>query len=147
MSNSEKIISQADSLIDLLAAQCTDLENLLSLARQETVAVKKNDFEELLRIVSERDKISQRLESFQQQIGTFHDFLEAAQGNPRKQEIAEKIIKISNLTLTQDKQNKLLLEATRENAAGQLRQLEKSLRGTNAYLRDRQKGLAYNQSF
>ena len=41
---SESIKENSDSLIDLLTDQCVELETLLSLAREETLAAKSGDF-------------------------------------------------------------------------------------------------------
>ena len=146
MFDSEKIVNKSDSLIELLTAQCADLENLLILARQETSAAGQNDFEAVMRIVSERAEISRRLETFQQQIGELRGFLETHDAK-KQNEIAERIVEIANLTLAQDGKTKALLTAAREEATLELQNTEKSHRGTNAYLRDTQKGLAYNRDF
>lgn len=147
MFNSEKIVKKSDSLIELLAAQCADLENLLALARAETAAVEREDFEEILTIVTKRDEISQRLETFQRQIGELRGFLGANETNQKQNSIAERIVETANLTLAQDGKTRLLLSAVRENAAKELQNMEKATRGANAYLRDTQKGLAYNRNF
>lgn len=147
MHNSEKIVDKSDSLIGLLAAQCTDLEYLLALARQETVAAEKGDFEAIFRIVSERAEIGRRLETFQQQIGELRGFLGAHDASRKQDEIAGRIVEIANLTLVQDGKTRQLLTVARENAALELQKTERTSRGTSAYLRDTQKGLAYNQNF
>ncbi|MET0752706.1 MAG: hypothetical protein ABWZ66_05010 [Pyrinomonadaceae bacterium] len=147
MFSSEKIVKKSDSLIELLSAQCADLENLLSLARAETAAAEREDFEEILLIVTKRDEISQRLETFQRQIGELRGFLGAHEANQKQNAIAERIVETANLTLAQDGKTKLLLSAVRENAAKELQNMEKANRGANAYLRDTRKGLAYNRNF
>lgn len=147
MNNTRKIFEKSDSLIGLLTAQCADLENLLALARQETVAAEHGDFEEILRIVTERGEISRRLETFQQQIGNLRGFLESNDNDRQQTEIVNKVIEVANLTLLQDNKTKLLLTAARENAATELQNSEKVFRGTSAYLPDMRKGLAYNQNF
>ena len=145
MTDTKKIVNQSDSLIGLLTAQCTDLENLLALARQETVAAEQGDFEAIFEIVTERELVSRRLETFQRQIGELRSFLEARDASRRQTEVAARIVEIANLTLAQDGKTKLLLTAARENAFVELQNTEKSSRGTNAYLRDTRKGLAYNR--
>lgn len=145
MSGSEKILNHSDSIIALLTAQCADLENLLSLARRETAAAEKGDFEEILRIVTERDFLSRRLETFQRQIGEFRGFLETKR-DPKQNEIAERIVEIAALTQAQDRKTEKLLSAARETTALELQNTEKAVRGTNAYLRAARKGLAYSQN-
>lgn len=145
MFDAEKIISQSDSLISLLTAQCAELENLLALARQETAAAEQDDFEEILRIVTERERVSRRLENFQRQIGELRVFLGAHEAGRRQTEVAERIVEIANLTLAQDGKTRRLLTAARDNAAQELRRTDKASRGTGAYLRDTRKGLAYSR--
>lgn len=147
MQSSEKIVEKSDSLIELLTAQCGDLENLLALARRETKAAEQNDFEAIFEIVSERSKVSCRLETFQQQINELRGFLSANESNSKQNEIAARITEIGNLTLAQDGKTRTLLIAARDSAALELQNIEKANRGTNAYLRDTRKGLAYNRSF
>ena len=145
---SEQIADKSDSLIELLTAQCVDLENLLALARQETAAAERQDFEEVLKIVTERDLVSRRLEVFQRQIGELRSFLANCEAkNQRQNEIAERIIEIANLTIVQDHQTRLLLTSAREEAALEIQNTGKSQRGTTAYLRDEHKGLTYSRKF
>ena len=147
MFDCQRIEKESDTLIDLLTAQCADLENLLALARAETVAAEEKNFEKILEIVSERSEIAHRLETFQRQISNFRENLESAEAVLMQNKTASRIVEIANLTLAQDKQTKLLLTADREEAATGLANLEKSQRGANAYLNAAGKGLAYNQSF
>lgn len=146
MVDSDKIVNKSDSLIELLTAQCADLENLLSLARRETAAAEQNDFEAIMQIVSERSEISRRLETFQQQIGELRGFLETRDAK-RQDEIAGRIIEVANLTLAQDGKTRTLLTAAREEAGQELKNAEKSYRGMSAYLPDNRKGLAYDKDF
>ncbi len=147
MFNAGLIEQKSDSIIELLTAQCSDLEKLLALARAETVAAEQGNFETILEIVSERREISRRLETFQRQISHFRENLEAAESSARHNQAAMRIVEIANLTLAQDRKTKLLLTAARETSAGELNHLEKSQRGANAYLHSGNKGLAYNRNF
>jgi len=147
MFNNGQIKTKSDSLIELLAAQCVDLEKLLSLARLETAAAKTGDFEAILDIVSERSLIANRLETFQQQITNLREHLTVSENAFLQTDVAAQIIEIANLTLVQDRKTKILLTARREESADGLYNLEKSQRGANAYLHGASKGLAYNQSF
>ncbi len=147
MFNSGQIADKSDSLIELLAAQCVDLEKLLSLARLETAAAKTGDFTAILDIVSERGAITARLETFQQQITNLRENLTANENAFLQTDVAAQIVEIANLTLAQDRKTKLLLTAARQESADGLYNLEKSQRGANAYLHGASKGLAYNQSF
>ena len=143
MQSLNKITEKSDSLIELLTDQCADLEKLLALARQEKIAAESGQFDKLLNIVSERVTIGNRLEIFQLQISELRDFL----GANDAAKLTARIVEVANLTMTQDKQTKLLLASARENTAIELTNLEKSRRGTSAYLREDKKGLAYERDF
>lgn len=143
-----KIVKNSDSLITLLAAQCVDLESLLALAREETTAAQQGNFENILEIVTRRAEICDRLETFQQQIAELRQNMEASGvAVPIDNGISNKIVEIANLTIVQDQKTKLLLTDARTNAAAELAILEKSQRGTNAYLREETRGLSCNRNF
>lgn len=144
---SSKIEEKSDSLINLLTAQCDDLEKLLALAREETLAAERENFEDILRIVSERAAIGDRLETFQKQIAELREHLGASSAVAISREMSIRIIEIAGLTMTQDAKTKLLLAEKRSAAADELSNLERGRRGANVYLREMTKGLSYNQSF
>jgi flagellar biosynthesis/type III secretory pathway chaperone len=147
MISSENIQKNSDSLINLLAAQCADLEKLFQLAREETLAAEQGKFLKIWDIVSERAEIGARLETFQQQIGELRGQLESKGDNANKYDITNRVIELANLTLAQDQKTRLLLTDSREKMVEDLKNLDKSGHGTNAYLRENKKGLAYNRSF
>lgn len=141
-----KIIEKSDSIIELLAAQCSDLEKLLAIAREETRAAETEDFERILEIVSERVKIGERLEIFQQRISEFRGFLGENTGAQRTR-LANRITEIAALTIAQDEKTKFLLTGMKEKTAEQLKSLETGNRNSNIYLRGQQTGLAFNGKF
>lgn len=149
MINQEKIVKNSDSLIELLAAQCVDLEKLLMLAREEHCAAERGNFEDILQIVSKRAELGNRLEVFQQQIAELRRNLNANDSavTAERGGIENRIIEIANLTIAQDQETRLLLTGERTRAADELANLEKSQRGTNAYLREETRGLSYNGNF
>lgn len=147
MFHSEQIINNSDSIIELLTAQCADLEKLLNLAREETLAAEQGNFLGILDIVSDRERIGKRLETFHKQIAELRTGLGENEETFRRNEIAKRVVEIANLTITQDKQTRLLLNTSREKSANELNNLEKSYRGNNAYLREHKKGLAYDRKF
>lgn len=144
MISTETINEKSDSLIELLTAQCGDLEKLLALARQETSAAQSEDFEKIMEIVSEREKISRRLETFQRQIselrGTLTDGAEVF-----KSGVSARVIELAEQTLAQDLTTKKLLTAYRAGKSMQIANLSSSQRGANAYLREEKRGLAYDR--
>jgi hypothetical protein len=143
----ENLAKNSDSLVQLLAEQCTDLEKLLSLAKEETVAAKEGRFTRVWDIVSERNAIGRRLETFHQQIAELRSNLESQGENPGKFDITDRVIELANLTLIQDQETRLLLTSTRDETAADMRSLDKAQAGTNAYLRQPTRGLSYDRSF
>ena len=144
--NQQPIVEKSDSIIELLAAQCSDLEKLLSIAREETRAAEAQDFEKILEIVSERSQIGERLEVFQRRILELRGFL-GESAETKRQLLANRIVEVASLTLEQDEKTRKLLNGVKEETALELRNLETGNRNANVYLRGRQTGLAYNGSF
>lgn len=147
MFQSEEITKKSDSIIELLTAQCADLEKLLSLAREETLAAEKSDFLGILDIVSDRERIGKRLETFQRQLAELRSGLGENEETVRRNEITKRVVEIANMTIEQDQKTKLLLTTSREKSFEELNKNERSYRGNSAYLREQTKGLAYNRSF
>ncbi len=147
MDSSKKLENQADSLIELLASQCGDLEKLLALAREETLAAQQGKFLKIWDIVAERAAIGKRLETYHRQISELRGHLESKGESVSQYDITNRVVELANLTLAQDQTTRLLLTESREQAVGELKTLEKSHHGTNAYLREKTKGLAYDRSF
>ena len=149
MASPEKIQKQSDSLIELLTAQCADLEKLLSLAREETVAAGSGDFDGILKVVSERAVMSEKLETFQRQIAELRERIggEDAPAVWRGDGLTAKMSEVIRQIITHDTQTHLLLTASRQNSINELNNVEYTHRGSNAYLREMRKGLAYDQSF
>jgi len=147
MNDSDNIKDSSDSLIGLLTAQCADLEKLLLLAREETLAAQQGKFFKILDIVSERAALTQKLETFQQRIAELRGCLNSTRQNPVQQDAVNRAIELSNLTIAQDQQTKLLLTASREESAESLKNLERSHQNSNVYLREERKGLTYSGKF
>jgi len=147
MGSYDNLAKNSDSLIGLLMAQCSDLEKLLTLAREETLAAQKGKFLKIWDIVSEREAIGKRLETFHRQISELRGHLESKGESLSQYDITNRVIELTNMTLAQDQKTRLLLTASQEEAAEGLHNLEKSHHGTNAYLHETTKGLAYNRNF
>lgn len=145
--NSEKIKENSDTLIELLGAQCSDLEQLLALARAETQAAQEGKFLKIWDIVSERATIGKRLETYHRQISELRGNLEAAGESVNQFDITNRVIELANSTLVQDQRTRTLLAASREKTAAELSNLGKSFNGSNAYLRENTKGLSYSRNF
>jgi hypothetical protein len=147
MTQHQAISTKSDSLISLLSDQCADLERLLALAREETVAAELGNFGTLLNISSERAEIGKRLETFQRQISELRGFLGKNEENPQQEEITKRAVELASLTLEQDQKTLLLLNAVRNQASDGLKKLETGNRNTGIYLREQQKGLALDGKF
>ena len=141
-----EIAKKSDSLIELLTAQCADLEKLLDLARAETLAAKEGNFLGILDIVSDRELIGKRLETYHLQICELRSSLGENAESIRRSEIAKRVVEIAELTIAQDNMNRLLLTDSKEKSFEELGIAERSHRGNNAYLRVQEKGLAYDKS-
>jgi hypothetical protein len=146
MASSTNLLKTSDSLIGLLTAQCSELEKLLALAREETEAARDGKFLRIWDIVSERAAIGKRLETFQRQITDIRAILETKGEKVSQYDITNRVIEFANQTLVQDQQTRLLLSASRDEAVANLKNLEKSHNCTNAYMRENTKGMAYNRS-
>ncbi len=146
MFQKKNVEKTSDSLIELLVAQCDDLEKLLALAREETLAAQNGNFLSILDIVSDREKISQRLEVFQEQIGELRQNLSASETGFVRDELFNHTIELATMTLRQDKETKLLLGGMRDEALEELSNLDKSQRGTTKYLYQQTKGLSYSRN-
>lgn len=148
MNNSAKIADASDSLIDLLTAQCSDLEKLFSLAREENKAAELGLFGLVLNITSERSEISKRLETFHQQIAELRGFLGKSNEKTQKyNNVSDRVVELANMTLVKDQETRLLLTTSRDKSNEELRKIEFGNRGTNVYLREQKKGLAYVRDF
>ena len=132
----ETINSQSDSLIDLLVAQCADLEALLRLARQELTASTSNDFEAMLKVTSERAAIGERLESYHRQISE----LRAVMGDSVEHILQSTLVK-NSISLALEIQAKdavatSALVTVRSDTNGQIARLDQGRRNSTAYLNE-----------
>jgi flagellar biosynthesis/type III secretory pathway chaperone len=147
MPASETVKRNSDSLIELLGAQCSDLEQLLALAREETLAAQEGKFLKIWDIISERAAIGRRLETYHRQITELRGHLESEGENVSKYDITNRVIELANSTLVQDQKTRCLLTESRDQTETALRSIGKSQAGHSAYLRENTKGLAYSRNF
>lgn len=147
MNYSGNLHENSDTLIGLLTAQCADLEKLLMLAREETAAAQEGKFFKILDIVSERAEIADKLETFQKQISDLRRCLDSVKQATAQQDAVNRVVELAQMTIEQDNETRLLLTASRDEAARSMRNLERTQHNSNAYLRGGQKGLAYSRNF
>lgn len=133
------IFAASDQLIDLLTAQCADLEQLLALARQEWAAVEGNDFSDLLRVVGERATLGERLEVYQRRIMDLRALLdEAATNVPGVGVVSARTANIiADIQIEDARLHPRLLTARRE-ATESLTKVEQTRRSLGAYARENQ---------
>lgn len=140
-----RIIEQAESIIELLIAQCADLESLLVLARRETSVAENGDFEELLRVVEERATIEQKLDVFQRQIENLRESMGYKFDMVMKNSIVERAAFLITEIQTQDQRTHPLLLAARNEASDRLQSVARSQKSINAYSKEQTKGsVAYD---
>jgi flagellar biosynthesis/type III secretory pathway chaperone len=147
MKSTDNLAKNSDSLIDLLGAQCSDLEKLLALARDEAHAAEDGKFLRIWEIVTERATIAERLETYQRQISELRGHLESRGESVSQYDITNRVIELANLTLAQDQRTRKLLSAMREESVAGQNNLERSMHGANAYMRETTKGLACDRDF
>ncbi len=136
MNVASKITAEADSLLDLLIAQCEDLETLLVLSRGETAAAAARDFDEILRITAARATLGERLEVYHRQIADLRQHLGAAAESALQSPTATRIAELVNSVQAQDHQAHSLLLAARQEIDHERKQLNQIQRGLTAYLSD-----------
>ena len=123
---------QPDSLMELLIAQCSDLEGLLALARRETVAANSEDFGELFAVFGERAKLGDRLESYHRQVSELRDKLGA--GTYIDPALSTRTVQLAVEIQAQDMETTALLRTTQVTTSKEIARLDHSQRNSSAYL-------------
>jgi hypothetical protein len=127
-------VRQTDSLMDLLIAQCSDLEGLLALARRETVAANSENFDELFVVFGERAKLGDRLENYHRQVAELRDKLGQCAGTYIDPALSTKTIQLVVEIQAQDVKTRSLLLATQTTTSEEIARLDYSQRNSLAYL-------------
>jgi predicted nuclease with TOPRIM domain len=136
MNAASRITAEADSLLNLLIAQCEDLEALLTLSRSETAAAAARDFDEIIRITAERATLGERLEVYHRQIADLRQRLGAAAESALESPAATRIAELVNSVQAQDHQAHSLLLDVRREITSERKHLNQVQRGLTAYLSD-----------
>ncbi|MBL8207846.1 MAG: hypothetical protein JNM09_26670 [Blastocatellia bacterium] len=136
MTTASRITAEADTLLDLLIEQCKDLESLLALSRGETAAVEARDFDEIIRITSERATLGERLEVYHRQIAEMRQRLGAAAETAMQSPTVTRIAELVNSVQAQDRQTQPLLLTVRQEVAQEQQHLNQVQRGLTAYLNE-----------
>lgn len=130
------LTTEADSLLELLIAQCEDLEALLVLSRNETAAVEARDFDEVIRITAERATLGERLEVYHRQVAEMRQRLGAAAETVMQSPTVTKITELVHGILAQDSCTRPRLLALRADVEQQRQHLTRAQRGLTAYLNE-----------
>ena len=130
------LTTEADSLLDLLIAQCVDLEALLTLSRSEAAAVEARDFDEVIRITAERATLGERLEVYHRQIAEMRQRLGAAAETVMQSPTATRITELVTGIVAQDSYTRPLLQEIRQDIDLQQQRLTLAQRGLTAYLNE-----------
>mgnify|MGYP001770890263 FL=1 len=132
-----EINARAESIIELLIAQCRDLELLLKLARREAAELERGDFAALMATVRERATLDERLAVYQQQIISLRAQL--GQHSPDlESEQAAYLLQLAREIKEQDGRTRVALETVRRQTSERLARLQRATRGSRAYLQDGQ---------
>jgi flagellar biosynthesis/type III secretory pathway chaperone len=132
----QQVEQRADSVLDLLIAQCSDLEALLALARREEDAALTQNFDELLHIISARAALGQRLEVYHRQITELRRQLGSAADDDWHSGLAQQTTALIHEIQTADARTRPLLLAARSSLGAEQQRVERGQRGVNAYLRE-----------
>ncbi|HKX31552.1 MAG TPA: hypothetical protein VJ302_27945 [Blastocatellia bacterium] len=127
---------QADSVLDLLIAQCADLESLLALARREAQAAETRNFDEILRVAEERATLGERLEIYHRQIAEMRLRLGELAEPALQTDAAKRTSALAAQIIAEDARTYPLLLAARSELLHEQQQLDRSQRAVNAYLQD-----------
>ncbi|MFN0084359.1 MAG: hypothetical protein ACKVX9_03120 [Blastocatellia bacterium] len=145
MRRADPISLHADSVLDLLIAQCEDLEGLLALARREEKAAEAGHFDDILRVVEERATLGERLEIYHRQIADLRLTLGDAAEHALQSEVAIRTAATITEIQATDARTHPLLVAARNGLACEQQRLDKARQGVTAYLRESPAAIACDQ--
>lgn len=130
------LTTEADSLLNLLIAQCLDLEALLKLSRGEATAVEARDFDAVIRLTAERATLGERLEIYHRQVAELRERLGAAAETVMQSPTATRIMELVNGIVAQDNYTRPLLLEVRQEIDQERQRLNQAQRGLTAYLNE-----------
>lgn len=125
---------ETDSLMDLLIAQCSDLEGLLVLARRENVAAHSQDFGELFAVFDERATLGDRLETYHRQVAELRGRLGPGAGSNIDPVLSTKTVQLVVEIQSQDRETTALLISNQAMTSRELASLGYRQRSSLAYM-------------
>jgi hypothetical protein len=133
---SQTINLHADSLIDLLVAQCADLEALLKLARQESAAAEANDFDRMLEVTTQRATLGERLESYHRQISELRALMGDSAEHVLQSTLVKDSIRLALEIQGNDAATSTSLTHLRAYTNSHISRLDQGRRSSTAYLNE-----------
>src|SRR5689334_21706795 len=134
-----------ESLMSILMAQYDDLEGLLKLAREETAAAEKSDFDGILDLIERRATIGERLEIYHRQRAELRERLGDGAKEAANRPVAANTTSLISAIKVQDELSRpLLLNARSEALSGSL-QASQAKRNLDAYAAKGKKPVAFDK--
>jgi hypothetical protein len=132
-----------ESISELLAAQCMDLESLFALSLAQMSAIGGRDYDGLARVTQERATLGERLESYRRQIEELRRNIQQRAGiQVMPADATAMTVKLIEQIRTQDARNLSALNLARSDTANTLQRLNKSRNHATAYLARGYEGVA-----
>jgi hypothetical protein len=147
MSSSHKIEKQSDLLIGLLTTQCADLEIMVTLEQAEIFAAQSGDYQKVIKIISEREILCEKIETFQRQITKLRERLGKNVELVWESNIAARMAEVVQCFMLQNEDKQLLLEIARKKSVSDSNSAAHLQRISNLYLREKHSMLIFDQAF
>jgi len=133
MSITDSVEAHIDSIMEILFAQCTDLEALLALARKEAEAAEREDFQEVLGLVSQRATLGDRLEVYHRQLAELRAGLGEGAAAALSSPVAARTASIITAIKIEDARSLPVLHAARNEALARAVGAANARRNIGAY--------------
>ena len=142
MSSPHKIEKQSDLLVGLLTTQCADLEIMVRLERAETLAAQSGDYEKVLKIISEREVLGEKLKTFQLQINKLRERLSKNAELAWESNIAQRMSEVVRSFISQNADKQFLLEVAQRNSFKESSRIGHLQGSPNIYFHEKPNNLA-----
>lgn len=133
MSIKESVEPHIDSLMEILFAQCSDLEALLALARKETEAAESEDFEQVLDLVKQRATLGDRLEVYHRQLAEFRASMGESADTALSSPVAAQTAALITAIKLEDARSLPMLHASRNTARQKVMRAARAAKNIGAY--------------
>ncbi len=130
--------------MDLLIAQCSDLESLLALARRETIAAEESDFSELMTVAEDRVALGERLQNYHLQIAELRALLGRSVEPLFQSPVAEETVRLAVEIQALDARTTTKLTTTQAETRAAIAGLDQGRRNFVAYLQSDTRASGFN---